>query len=76
MTHLNLEIEVEQVSQTNSTTQYKQCCHLATWQWRAPLVVGGRATGSISFARLALHYALTYAHAAILTHPRASGLEN
>eukprot|EP00959_Pyramimonas_sp_CCMP1952_P280346 5860290-Pyramimonas_sp.AAC.1 len=23
-----------------------QCCPLATWQWRAPLVVGECATGS------------------------------
>eukprot|EP00976_Prorocentrum_cordatum_P103547 1193519-Prorocentrum_minimum.AAC.1 len=31
---------------------------------------------SVSFARLTLHYALTYAHAANLTHSRASGSEN
>eukprot|EP00976_Prorocentrum_cordatum_P088130 1187186-Prorocentrum_minimum.AAC.1 len=45
-------------------------------EWRAPLVVEGCATGSVSSARLTLRYALTYAHAAYLTHPRASGSEN
>eukprot|EP00959_Pyramimonas_sp_CCMP1952_P100152 2094416-Pyramimonas_sp.AAC.1 len=28
---------------------------LVTWQWRAPLVVGDCACGSVSFARLTLH---------------------
>ena len=58
----------------------RQCRPLATWQWRVPLVVGGCASGSVRFARLALHYAPTYAPtyapAASLTHPCASGSEN
>eukprot|EP00976_Prorocentrum_cordatum_P038707 787777-Prorocentrum_minimum.AAC.1 len=37
---------------------------------------GGCGTGSVSFARLTLRYALAYAHAANLPHPRASGFEN
>ena len=55
----------------------RRCCALAVAVAVARATgCGGGAAGSVSFARLTLHYALTYAHAANLTHPRASGSEN